>query len=181
MAGWTPHTTSAQTRNAPGKIQREIWHRLKYTWKEELLFSWFQSPSMPSVNASSLLFWCAVSLHFWKWTTAISVLFPIYLGGTSCSHCFWKTFGKMFFGFHGVTCLQREVNLLRHDKRALKSSPSSCESESEEKEESETLKNTSRFIKCHGEPYGALITCVSYCKSLMQCVHARSCQVFFHW
>lgn len=114
------------------------------------------------LNARSLLFWCAVSLHFWKWTTAISVLFPVYLGGTSCSHCFWN---KMFFGFHRVTCLQREVNLLWHDKRALKSSPSSCESESEEKGESETLKNISRFIKCHREPYGALITCVSCCKA----------------
>lgn len=73
--------------------------------------------------------------------------------------------GGEVFDSHGMTFLQRETNLHGHEKRALKTSPNSCEPESEEKAESENLENTSRFVKCHGEPYGALITCVSCCKA----------------
>lgn len=76
---------------------------------------------------------------------------------------FWG--GGEVFDSHGMTFLQRETNLHGHEKRALKTSPNSCEPESEEKAESENLENTSRFVKCHGEPYGALITCVSCCKA----------------
>lgn len=60
---------------------------------------------------------------------------PIQLEGTFCSHCFWK---KVLTPVAWPS--SREVNLHAHDKRDFKTSSSSYEPESEEKEESETLR-----------------------------------------
>lgn len=141
LACWTPHTPSTHPRNAPGKIQREIWHSLKSIQvrgtvrhqggRKEGCF-WVQKFLPCSLTREDLyIFGVLLASTFGN----EQILFQ-------CSSCtlrapfvttaFVKKWGV---DWHGMTFFQRETNLHGRDKRALKTSPCSYEPERGEKEE----------------------------------------------
>lgn len=87
---------------------------------------------------------------------------PAHWEGTFCNHCFCEKMGG-WLAWHDLPS-ERDKSAWTW-RELVKPLHAATSQKGEKKKSSENLENTSRFIKCHGEPYGTLVTHVSCCKA----------------